>query len=364
MSAKKPLVPQTAWGRLMEAAPEEGVQPLKNAKRIETRLIDADPRQPRKAFDEGAMQELIASVEQRGILQPITVQADGQGRYFIVTGERRWRAAQAVGLETVPAIVVDMTEPELRLDRVIENRQRADLSDMEFADALEEIREDLGARAPNLTSNEMDEHVGERLGISGRTVRSFIALNNLPVEVKGLLGPLRTELRTRGLARLRDQPERQMGLAEAVVEHQLSGRQTVAAAQLLKRQRDLSVEDAVAAVLGGGAAAEAAAGARPGAAPQQYRQVRELLRAVTGLIRQPDPATGESVLGVAEVVELHALLEPLAALFVELGPVVERVEQERHVELQVRLSEMLAAPLQSSRRPGLYPVRKNVRRET
>ena len=60
MSPKKPLVPQTAWGRLVEAAPEEGVQPLKNAKRIETRLIDADPRQPRKAFDEEAMAELEA----------------------------------------------------------------------------------------------------------------------------------------------------------------------------------------------------------------------------------------------------------------------------------------------------------------
>jgi ParB family chromosome partitioning protein len=365
MSAKKPLVPQTAWGRLVEAAPEEGVQPLKNAKRIETRLIDADPRQPRKVFDEGAMQELIASVEQRGILQPITVQADGRGRYFIVTGERRWRAALAAGLETVPAIVVDLTEPELRLDRVIENRQRADLSDMEFADALEEIREDLGARAPNLTSNEMDEHVGERLGISGRTVRSFIALNNLPAEVKALLGPLRTELRTRGLARLRDQPERQMGLAEAVVEHQLSGRQTVAAAQLLKRQRGLSVAEAVAQVVGVGAAAEEGASETPRPAQQaQYRQVRELLQAVVGLIRQPDPATGESVLGVVEVVELHALLEPLAALFVELGPVVERVEQERDVELQVRLSEMLAAPLQSSRRPALYPVRRSGKRDT
>lgn len=359
MSPKKPLVPQTAWGRLVEAAPEEGVQPLKNAKRIETRLIDPDPRQPRKVFDEGPMQELMASVEQRGILQPITVQADGRGRYFIVTGERRWRAAQALGLETVPAIVVDLTEPELRLDRVIENRQRQDLSDMEFADALEEIRGDLGARAPNLTSNELDEHVGERLGISGRTVRSFIALNNLPAEVKGLLGPLRTELRTRGLARLRDQPERQMALAQAVVDQQLSGRQTVAAAQLLKRERDLSVEEAVAQVVGGAAPAEAETPPGRGAAAEQYRQLRDLLRAATRMLREPDPATGESVLGVAEVIELHALLEPLAVLFVELAPVVERVQSEGDVELQVRLSELLAAPLQARpRRPVLYPVPK------
>src|SRR5437868_4564278 len=80
MSPKKPLVPQTAWGRLVEAAPEEGVQPLKNAKRIETRLIYPDPRQPRKQFDPEAMRDLIKSVEQRGILQPITVQAVGHQR--------------------------------------------------------------------------------------------------------------------------------------------------------------------------------------------------------------------------------------------------------------------------------------------
>src|SRR4051794_23670218 len=155
MSPKKPsqLVSQTAWGRLVEAAPEEGVQPLKNAKRIETRLIYPDPRQPRKQFDAEAMRDLIKSVEQRGILQPITVQADGQGRYLIITGERRYRAATELGLEAMPVIVVDLTEPEMRLDRVIENRQRQDLSDMEFADALEEIKDDLGARAPNLTSN-------------------------------------------------------------------------------------------------------------------------------------------------------------------------------------------------------------------
>jgi ParB family chromosome partitioning protein len=359
MSPKKPLVPQTAWGRLVEAAPEEGVQPLKNAKRIETRLIDADPRQPRKHFDEGPMQELIASVEQRGILQPITVQADGRGRYFIVTGERRWRAAQAVGLETVPAIVVDLAEPELHLDRVIENRQRADLSDVEFADALEEIREDLGARAPNLTSNEMDEHVGERLGISGRTVRSFIALNNLPPEVKAVLGSLRTELRTRGLVRLRNDPERQMALAQAVADQQLSGRQTMAAAQLLKRQRGLSVDEAVAQVLSGASGAESEAAPAASPLPQQYQQVRESLVAALRLIQQPDPATGESVLGVAEVVELHALLEPLATLFVELSPIVERATSERHVELQVRLSELLEAPVQAPpRRPALYPVPK------
>lgn len=343
MSPKKPLVPQSAWGRLVEAAPEEGVQPLKNAKRIETRLIYPDPRQPRKRFDEGPMEELIKSVAQRGILQPITVQGDGAGRYLIITGERRFRAAQALELDTVPVIVVDLTEPEMRLDRVIENRQRQDLSDMEFADALEEIKEDLGARAPNLTSNELDEHVGERLGISGRTVRSFIAMNHLPPEIKELLGPLRTELRTRGLARLRDLPERQRALAQAVVDYDLSGRQTVAAAQLLKKNRALTIDEAVALVLG---TADAAAPAPEPAAPPpgQLWPMQAALHEAVSLLRRPSPAGEDVPLTVAELREIYRLLEPLAGVYIQLAPAIAQyMRAGADEDTGVRLTEALAA---------------------
>src|SRR5947209_16012439 len=132
----KSRVPAAAWQRLMQASPEDGVQPLAQAKRIDVDLIHADPRQPRKHFDPVAMDELIASVRERGILQPITVQRRPEGGYFVVTGERRLRAARAAELDSVPAIVVDLTETELRLDRVIENRQRKDLTDVEFARAI------------------------------------------------------------------------------------------------------------------------------------------------------------------------------------------------------------------------------------
>jgi ParB family chromosome partitioning protein len=342
MSPKKPLVPQSAWGRLVEAAPEEGVQPLKNAKRIETRLIYPDPRQPRKRFDAGPMEELIKSIEQRGILQPITVQADGAGRYLIITGERRFRAAQALDLETVPAIVVDLTEPEMRLDRVIENRQRQDLSDMEFADALEEIKEDLGARAPNLTSNELDEHVGERLGISGRTVRSFIALNHLPHDIKELLGSLRTELRTRGLARLRDMPDRQRALAQAVVDHDLSGRQTVAAAQLLKKNRALPIDEAVALVLG---TAEAAPASAPAARPNgQLRPMQAALREAISLLRRPGTVGEDAPLTVAELHEIYRLLEPLAGVYIQLAPAIAQyMRAGADEDTGIRLADALAA---------------------
>src|SRR3954471_14517522 len=137
-------VPARAWQGLMQANPEEGVKALTNAKSIAIDLIHTDPRQPRKHFDEEAMAELTASVKLRGILQPITVQKRDEGGYFVVTGERRLRAARAAGLPMVPSIVRDLEETVLRLDRVIENRQRKDLTDLEFALALTEIRSDLG----------------------------------------------------------------------------------------------------------------------------------------------------------------------------------------------------------------------------
>ncbi|HUS13632.1 MAG TPA: ParB/RepB/Spo0J family partition protein [Chloroflexia bacterium] len=243
-------VPARAGQSLIAASPEEGVQPLKDAKRIDIDLIQGDPRQPRKHFDEEAMAELIASVRERGILQPITVQKrpDGSG-YFVVTGERRLRAARAAGLDTVPALVVDLSDTDMRLDRVIENRQRKDLTDLEFARAITEIRVDLGSQAPHLSSNELDEHVGQRLGISGRTVRNFAALLNLDPAIESMLGEMLTELRTRGLARIGYDRELQLQLAEAIREHNLSGRQTLAAAQLLKRHLGLTVPEAVARVL-------------------------------------------------------------------------------------------------------------------
>src|SRR6476661_8852495 len=238
-------VPQDAWKRIIAASPEEGVQPLRNAKEIDIELIHTDPRQPRKHFDEEAMNELIASIEQRGILQPITVQRRPEGGYFVVTGERRLRAARAAKKTKIPALVVELEETELCLDRVIENRQRKDLTDLEFARAILEIRKDLGASAPSMSSNELDDFVGERLGLSGRTIRNFAALLNLDPAIEDLLGDKLTEPRARGLSRVGYDRELQMDLARAIQEQDLSGKQTVAVAQLLKRNLGMTVDEAV-----------------------------------------------------------------------------------------------------------------------
>lgn len=359
-------VPQRAWQGLMQASPEEGVQPLKDAKLIDITLIHTDPSQPRKHFDEEAMAELTASVRERGILQPITVQKRDEGGYFVVTGERRLRAARDAGLDAMPALVVNLSETMLRLDRVIENRQRKDLTDLEFARAMTEIRGDLGDQAPNLTSNDLDEFVGQRLGLSGRTVRNFMAMLNLDPAIEQLLGGDLTEVRTRSLTRVGYDPAVQIALAQAIQTQDLSGRQALAVAELLKEQRGLSVARAVGQVLGRAEAARPKTGERKGrragsAEPQAQEitaheeEAIELYAAENGsmLFAGDDPqrrigilmsylrwadavlaepgADTEVPLNRQQVRDLDGLLEPLVRLRGQLRAAMESIEEKERL---------------------------------
>jgi ParB family chromosome partitioning protein len=341
-------VPQDAWKRIIAASPEEGVQPLRNAKEIDINLVHTDPRQPRKHFDEEAMNELIASVQQRGILQPITVQRRPEGGYFVVTGERRLRAARAANLKTVPALVVDLQETEMRLDRVIENRQRKDLTDLEFARAILEIRHDLGASAPSMSSNELDEYVGQHLGLAGRTIRSFAALLNQDPAIEAMLGDRLTEPRARGLSRVGYDRELQMDLARAILERDLSGKQTVAAAQLLKRNLGMTVDEAVDRVNRREPPARAEAvpleAERPVPAPgvetaleealdpndpqRRYWLLTTYLSRAAAILDEPG-ADEEVPLNRQQVGDLGRLLEPLQRLQQVLAPALEYIERKR-----------------------------------
>lgn len=247
---KKSLVPQSTWQRLVEASPDEGTRPLAGAKLIETSRVVPDANQPRKYFEAQGMAELVASVRERGILQPITVQRQEDGNYRIITGERRWRAATVVEMAYVPAIVVDLSENEARLDRVVENRQRRGLRDYEMAVALREIKSDLANDNPEMGSNELDELTGKQLGMSGRSVRNFLAMLNVPQEIRDELGEDFSELATRGISLLRDHPEKRDALVKAIKKHSLSGRQTVELARLLNDKPGMSMGEAVARVHG------------------------------------------------------------------------------------------------------------------
>lgn len=132
-------------------------------------VIQANPNQPRKAFDPGKLEELADSIREHGLVQPIVVRPKGQ-TYEIVAGERRWRAAQLAGLEKVPALVREFSEAETMEIALIENLQREDLNPLEEADAFRILLEQF-----NLTQEEL----GRRLGKSRPQISNTLRLLHL-----------------------------------------------------------------------------------------------------------------------------------------------------------------------------------------
>lgn len=137
--------------------------------------IVANPAQPRKVFDDEALEQLAESVRSVGVLQPILVRERPDGRYDILAGERRWRAAVRAGLVTVPAVIRTSNETETMEIALIENIQREDISAVELAEAYKKLME-----AAGLTQ----EALGERVGKSRVSIANALRLLQLPEEVR------------------------------------------------------------------------------------------------------------------------------------------------------------------------------------
>lgn len=171
--------------------------------------------QPRRHFDEVALEELSASIRAQGVVQPIVVRPRGVDRYEIVAGERRWRAAQRAGLATIPAVVRDLDERAAMAVALVENIQRADLNALEEAEALHKLIRECG-----LTH----EACATAVGKSRATVSNLLRLAELDADAQALL---RAGQISFGHAKvlLGVEPVRQRSLAKQVVERQLSVRQ-------------------------------------------------------------------------------------------------------------------------------------------
>jgi ParB family transcriptional regulator, chromosome partitioning protein len=141
-------------------------------------LIAPNPRQPRRAFDEAALEALADSLRERGVLQPVLVRPVAGGTYELVAGERRWRAAQLARLERIPALVRERDDAEALEAALIENMAREDLNPVEEARACAALVEELG-----LTR----ETVGLRVGRSRVAVSNLLRLLDLPDEALDLL---------------------------------------------------------------------------------------------------------------------------------------------------------------------------------
>lgn len=188
-----------------------------NVLRIAIDQIEPNPRQPRHDFDEQSLNELANSIRLHDIVQPITVSRLPTGKYRLISGERRWRAAKIAGLNDVPAYIRQANDQELLELALLENLQREDLNAMEIALSYKRMMEEL---------NYTQEQVAERMGKERSTVANYIRLLKLPPDIQ--VAVRKGEL-TMGHARALinvDTIEKQLYIFNEVRERGLSVRQT------------------------------------------------------------------------------------------------------------------------------------------
>lgn len=229
-TAGAPAAPASA----AEAASAEAASSAPPGQMVHSLPVDQvipNRHQPRSVFDEAAMAELSASIATQGLLQPIVVRPQENGRYELIAGERRWRAATAAGLDKVPALVREVTNEEAVELALIENLQREDLNALERAVAYQNYLDTFGKSADDLA---------RRLGESRANVANYLRLLGLHVEVQGMLE--RGELgmgHARALAGVPD-TQRQLGLARLAVRRNLSVRQVEALTRAQPEPRETS----------------------------------------------------------------------------------------------------------------------------
>ncbi|MFJ8011942.1 ParB/RepB/Spo0J family partition protein [Streptomyces sp. NPDC096339] len=197
------------------AAPEADVVAGATFAELPMDAITPNPRQPREVFDEDALAELVTSIQEVGLLQPVVVRQSTPGRYELIMGERRWRACREAGLESIPAIIRATDDEKLLLDALLENLHRAQLNPLEEAAAYEQLLQDFSCT---------QDQLADRIGRSRPQVTNTIRLLKLtpPVQRRVAAGVLSAG-HARALLKL-DDSEAQDELAERIVREGLSVR--------------------------------------------------------------------------------------------------------------------------------------------
>ena len=157
--------------------PDTGLRQVAGAyfEEVAVGSITPNPRQPRRTFDEEALEELAASITEVGLLQPVVVRKLGEGNYELVMGERRWRASQRAGLEYIPAIVRETPDTDMLRDALLENLHRQQLDPLEEAAAYQQLLDDFGAT---------HEQLAQKVGRSRPHISNTLRLLNLPPGVQ------------------------------------------------------------------------------------------------------------------------------------------------------------------------------------
>jgi len=201
---------------LIPGAPEAG-EAASGLMEVPVNAVAPNPKQPRTRFDDETIATLAASIREVGILQPLVVRRAGDGRYELIAGERRLRAAKAAGLASVPIVLRDSEDADLLREALIENIHREDLNPIEQAEAFKALLGELGLK---------QEELADRVGVSRSHIANTIRLLALPLDVQQLLADEKiTAGHARAVLSLGDK-EAMTSLATRIVAEDLSVRQT------------------------------------------------------------------------------------------------------------------------------------------
>ncbi len=218
-------------GALIPEQEDPAQTPESGLKQVDPTHIEPNPHQPRTDFESAEakikLEELTASIKEHGLIQPLIVTAAEPGRYYLIAGERRWRAAQKAGLATVPIVIKEATPQEMLELAIIENVQRADLNAIEEAIAYRHLKDEFG-----LTQ----EQVADRVGKARPTIANLIRLLDLPDTVQNaIINSQISGRHARAMLRL-ETPTEQNIVLNSVIRQKLNVRQTEALIEKLLRQ--------------------------------------------------------------------------------------------------------------------------------
>ena len=201
-----------------------------NLNEIPISQIEPNPDQPRREFDETAMQELANSIQTMGIIAPITLRQVAPERYQIIAGERRWRASQIAGLTSIPAYIRTVEDENVMELALVENIQREDLNAIEIALAYEHLAE---------TTGMTQERISERVGKSRTAVTNYMRLLKLPAQIQMALKNHEIDMRHARALLAIDSPSMQLKLFKEVQKNQYSVRKVEEMVQMLKNGEDV-----------------------------------------------------------------------------------------------------------------------------
>ncbi|MBM3158354.1 MAG: ParB/RepB/Spo0J family partition protein [Bacteroidetes bacterium] len=203
------------------------VEHVTSSSRIAVQDIEPNPKQPRRDFEDTALQELAASIKTHDIIQPVTVSKLSNGKYRLIAGERRWRAAKLAGLKDIPAFIRQANDQQLLELALLENLQREDLNAMEVALSYKRMMDEL---------EYTQEQVADRMGKDRSTVANVIRLLKLPPDIQLAVRKGSLSMgHARALIAL-ELVDAQLIAFKEIIAKELSVRQTEALVQQLKKQ--------------------------------------------------------------------------------------------------------------------------------